>query len=140
MDIPATISAVTTALGFVRELNAIDVQADKAELKLKIAEISSALADAKMGLIDAVEIVREKDKAIAEAKAALKFRAENLINFDGMFYDQRDGKPVGDPYCTVCIETGSTYKLVNDVSAAGHPFKCPKCKSNYGMARAFTKV
>lgn len=137
MDIPATFSAITAALGFVKELNAIDVQADKAELKLKIAEISGALADAKMGLLDAVEIVREKDKAIAELKAALKFRAENLINSDGMFYDQKDGKPSGDPYCTVCLETGSTIKLVHDVSASGHPFKCPKCKSYYGMALAY---
>ncbi|WP_457301316.1 hypothetical protein [Phyllobacterium sp. P5_D12] len=137
MDIAGAVSAITAALGFVKELSAIDVQADKAQLKLKIADITGALADAKLGLIDAMETVREKDKELAEAKAALKFRAENLIRVDGLFYDQKDGKPSGHPYCSVCLDAGSAINLARDIGAAGHPSKCPKCKGNYGMTSSY---
>jgi len=55
MDLITGLSAVSQALGLVKDLREIDRGVDEASFKLKLAEIGSALADAKIALADAKE-------------------------------------------------------------------------------------
>src|SRR5690606_29950007 len=102
MDIAGAISAVTAAIGFARELNSIEGQVDQAVLKLKVAELTTALADAKLGMVEVAEQLHSKDKTIADLKERLRYRAENLIDHNGFRYSQVDGQPKGLPYCPAC--------------------------------------
>lgn len=137
MDIPSALSGVSTALTIVKQLNDIDKQVDEAGFKLRIAEATSALAEAKLGLIDAQEELRLKDREISDLKERLKYRAENLVDHKGYRYSSVEGKPVGDPLCPICEETGSHIKLTRMIALPGQPMMCPKCKSNHGNVQTF---
>lgn len=137
MDIPAAISAVTAAIGLAKELNSIDVQLDQAGLKLKIAELTSALAETKLGLVDLAEQINARDKKIAELTDGLKYRVDQLIEYRGFRYRAINGKPAGRPFCPVCDQLGFLVQLAQDRTKAGFPETCPRCKGSFGHVSVF---
>lgn len=136
MDVAGAISAVTAAIGFARELNNVDVQVDQASLKLKVAELTTSLADAKLGMVEVAEELRKKDAEIASLVEQVRYRAENLVDHNGYRYASDEGHPVGAPYCPVCEAKGLYIKLVQS-HEPGRPYKCPSCKGDYGYAGIF---
>ncbi|PAQ00761.1 hypothetical protein LRP31_07435 [Mesorhizobium mediterraneum] len=139
MDIPGTIAAVGSALSIVKEIRAIDTQIDQATLKLKIAELTSALADAKLGLVDVAQLLHEKAAQITKLTALVKYRAENLVDQNGFRYEAKDGKAFGPPYCPVCEAKGIFLKLAQNRALPGIPYVCPSCKANYGPTGIYAK-
>lgn len=140
MDIVGTIAAVGSALGVVKELKEIDAQYDQAALKLKIADLTTALADAKLGLVDVAEQLKAKDGEISDLKAKLRYRAENLVEHNGFRYQSNGGKADGLPFCPVCEAKGVYLKVVQVLNAPGQPFCCPSCKANYGRYGVYLKA
>ncbi|WP_243612680.1 hypothetical protein [Shimia aestuarii] len=67
MDLGSGLSAASTAIGIVRELREIDRSVDEAAYKLKLAELTEALADAKLALTDAKVKVADLEMALADA-------------------------------------------------------------------------
>ncbi len=138
MDIAGSISAVTAALGLVKELREIDAQFDKAEMKLKIAELTEALSDAKLGLVDVAQSLKEKDEQINKLKASIQ-RREETVERNGYHYRKGgNGGPVGKPFCPVCLEDGN-FTLTVDIYEAGRPTKCPRCKANFGNLSGYSE-
>jgi hypothetical protein len=135
MDIAGTLAAITAALGLAKELHNIDHQFDKAELRLKVAELTTALADAKIGLVDVADQLRAKDAQIEKLREKLAFRAAKLID-KGQFryFADDDGNAKGTPICPRCERNGEFLVLVQDCSRGiGRiTYSCPGCKSNYG--------
>lgn len=135
MDITTAIGSVTAALGLMKELREIDAQFDKADLKLKIAELTGALADAKAGLVEVADQLRGKDAEIARLTEQLTFRNVKLIDRGQFrFFADADGNPKGLPICPVCEKRGDNLALTQDRSkGAGRiTYYCPSCKANYG--------
>jgi len=64
MDIMSGLSAASTAIGIVKDLRALDRSIDDATFKLKIAELSAALADTQVALSEAKAELSEKDETI----------------------------------------------------------------------------
>ncbi|KQQ46511.1 hypothetical protein ASF69_04600 [Rhizobium sp. Leaf311] len=136
MDIAGSISAVTSALGLVKELREIDAQFDKAEMKLKVAELTVALSDAKLGLVDVAQTLKQKDQEIETLKSAL-VRKHDTVESDGYFYrKQDDGRPIGNAFCPVCLEDGKFVLTVQSLTS-GMPYVCPKCKANFGYLASY---
>lgn len=134
MDIAAIIATVSAAIGFARELNNVEVQVDQAVLKLKIAELTGALADAKLGLVDIADELRAKDAEITRL-AALKVDLSNKIIKDGFYMDTfEDGSPKGAPYCTYCVERKAGLFRLHHMNKEGRPSGCPHCKTEYRHA------
>jgi hypothetical protein len=69
MDIMVGFSAVSQALNIAKQLKEFEKQFDSAEFKLKIAELYSTLADAKIGLVDAKETIDAKRCRDCEAQS-----------------------------------------------------------------------
>jgi hypothetical protein len=138
MDIPATLSALGSALGIVKELREINDQFDKADLKLKIADLSGALADARHGVIDAEDALRAKDTEIARLSSAFHYRVESTMRYQGLTYEKSPNgeRPSGMPFCPVCEQTGLLIRLAKR-EVSGLPAKCPKCQANFGHVPEF---
>jgi hypothetical protein len=137
MDIAGSIAAVGSALSIVKELKEIDAQVDQASLKLKVAELTSALADAKLGLVEVAEQLREKDGEIKRLAELVRYRAENLVDIRGFRYKSVGGEPAGIPLCPVCENKGLFVHLAQDRTKNGHPYTCPSCKGVFGHVSVF---
>jgi hypothetical protein len=64
VDIAAALTLLSQATGIVKDLRDIDNSFDMAALKLKMADLYSALADVRIGLSDARETIHERDSQI----------------------------------------------------------------------------
>ncbi|GGA50908.1 hypothetical protein GCM10011385_00180 [Nitratireductor aestuarii] len=137
MDIAGSIAAVSSALTIVKEIKEIDAQLDQASLKLKIAELTEALAEAKLGLVDVLEDLRMKDQEISRLNDQLRYRAENLIDYNGFRYQNVEGSPKGRPYCPACEAKGLYIMVAQDRNTPGHPYKCPSCRADFGYSGVY---
>lgn len=111
MDFTAALSTATATISLVKSLKDLDQALDKSELKMKMAELYSNLAEVKMALVDAEEVARSKDTEIETLKKDLEFRA-SLVDVQGFKYQSREGTPTGLPYCPLCeVKEGKFYQL-----------------------------
>ncbi|MCX5579462.1 hypothetical protein [Kaistia terrae] len=140
MDIGGAISAVTAAIGFARELNNVDIQVDQASLKLKVAELTTALADAKLGLVDVADELHAGEKEIARLQDAIAFKTDRTEHYRGYTYElSADGDKVGLPFCPLCLEKGQFSRLVS-ANRSGRPKVCPKCHADFGHVTEFSWI
>ena len=103
--ITAVLSSLKTATDIAKFLRETDLSLEKAELKLKLADLVSALAEAKLELIDVQETIAGKDKRIAELEAAFQSKDELVRKYDAYYHVNDKGKPAGVPYCLRCWES-----------------------------------
>jgi hypothetical protein len=137
MDFASALSALATATQIAKDLRDIDVSMEKAELKLKVADLATTLADARMAILDVQEQLATKDRQIADLVGAMAFRA-NLLEFHGFKYDANaEGNPVGLPYCPRCEAVDGRFIRTAQTIKPGRPFACPQCKSEYAGVSSF---
>jgi hypothetical protein len=78
MDVPVLLSTLSAALKFASELNEVGKTFDEATWKLKVAELSSLVASAKIGAIELKEEIDAREKQISELKTAFAFRGQTV--------------------------------------------------------------
>ncbi|KZD02055.1 MULTISPECIES: hypothetical protein [unclassified Thalassospira] len=110
---------------------------DKAELKLKIAELVDQLLDSKEALVDARTLIQEYQTEIAQLKD-VSFKINNLIEWQGFLYQPNEqGNAKGDPYCPRCIEAEKKLiKLRYKSDLADWNRVCPECKNQFLVDKA----
>jgi len=124
-------AAVTAAIGLTKELVGVNKALSEAEFKLKIAELSSALAAAQMGMIDVQKTIVSKDAEIEDLKKSFAFRQE-LVEKNGFKYRKKDaGGPTGSAFCPRCEEADKKFYQLTTLNKAGRPYGCPNCKAEY---------
>lgn len=119
-----------------KELRDIDNQFDKAELKLKIADLSSALADAKHGILDAGDLVKAKDQEIEALKETLRFKADTVLVNGYRYRKNDDGGAAGHAYCTSCASDDRWIETITSQGAGRHTV-CPRCKADFGYIEEY---
>jgi hypothetical protein len=108
-----------------------------ADLKYKMAEVTSALADAKNALTDAQVELRDKDAEIERLQKAFA-RTDETVEHRGKYYRKKpDGTPMGRPFCTVCWEQGRLFLLDKDMKGMRGAMKCANCKAQFDMLPEF---
>lgn len=130
-SIGTAIGSVKMATEIARGLVTASGSVEKAELKLKIAEIANALAEARLALVDVQETLASKDARIAELEAAFAAKDKLVRQHDAYYRINEEGNPTGDPYCLRCWEVEHHQRhLVH--SALDHRGRiCPVCKTHY---------
>ena len=133
------IGAITTVLSSVKAATEIakmikdaDISLEKAELKLKIADLIGALADARIALTEVQGTIDQKDKIIKELEKAFELK-NTLVRFHDAYYEtDSNGEPCGPPYCSHCWEVSR-----KTVHLHFKPYKgiCPYCKTEYANYR-----
>lgn len=127
-SITAVLAGLKTATDIAKALREMDVTFEKAEAKLQLAELMSALADAKISAADTQLLIEEKEQTIRELRSALKRTATVVRHGDAYYETDVDGMPDGAPYCSRCWEVG--HQLVHVHADRLHKQSiCPECKS-----------
>lgn len=131
--ISAILSNVKMATDITKFLRESDLSIEKAEIKLKLADLVGALADARMQMADVQGMLHEKDQRIAELEQAFQIK-DKIIRPKGLdaYYNIDDnGEPVGSPFCLGCWETlQKQYHLVR-LSENYRRHVCPSCGHEY---------
>lgn len=128
VDLALALSTASQALKLVNDLRGIERAYDAAALKLKIAELTGAIPDLKVALVDAKEEVAAKQAEIERLGSLLQRHAE-LIEVDGYKYDKStQGEVKEHAYCPVCEQAGT---LIHVATLLNNHQQCPKCKALY---------
>jgi hypothetical protein len=132
--IGAILNGVKTAIDIAKAIKDADVSLEKAEMKLQVAELISALADAKIGAAEILALIEAKDAEISELQESLKIK-ETFIRFHDAYYvEGKNKEPSGDPYCSHCWEVDN--KPVHLHRHTAREKMCPRCRTIYESRRA----
>jgi len=125
----------TTAIKLASDLRNIDQGLAASEAKLKIADLMSQLADLKIGISELRADSEGKDAELVELRKAFAFKGET-VEVRGFHFETRDGKPVGEPFCPICLSKGKFYRLTWS-RKPGRPYTCQVCPAEYSNAPAY---
>ena len=142
IDWPLGLSTASQAIKLANDLRSIDKEVSQAELKLKVADLTGALADLKMTLTEAKGDAAEKDAEIGRLKKLQRRLEDETVELYGYRYRKRkDGKVggAGNPFCDVCLQKDGLLIETAFVHGKGiQELKCPNCKATYGGLHTYT--
>ncbi len=130
MDIAAIgslLGSLKTATDIAKFIRESDVSLEKAETKLKLAELVSALADAKLEAAEVQQAILDRDEAIRQLKAAAKLRGDLKWRQPCYYLAGTEGQE--EPYCQNCYD--SEAKLARLHTDGAGRFQCRVCKQSY---------
>ena len=130
MDIAAVgslLASLKTATEIAKFIRESDVSLEKAEAKLKLAELVSALADAKLEAAEIQQAILDRDEEIRQLKAAAKLRIE--LTWRQPCYYLLSAAGIEEPYCQNCYDSEKKLSRLH-ADGAGY-FKCRVCKQSY---------
>ena len=144
----AFIGSIKTATELAKAIKGADLSLEKAETKLKIAELMSALADAKILAAEIQGLLQQKDKEIKGLKSELEFKPK-LIRKDGCYFDTNElDKNLYEPFCSQCWEVKKVPVHLSKQSSVlltggGKPrrllsYYCPTCKNPYQIIQGLS--
>lgn len=129
------LSAIGTALSSVKGATEIAKivrdsisNLEQAELKLRLAELTSLLADAKIDLANIQDILNEKDQRIKELRGIIDLVNDEVFWEKPFYYRLRNGEKDG-PYCQRCWDVDKKLVRVQDTGIAF--YKCAQCKNEF---------
>ena len=125
--IGALLGSLKTATDIAKFIRESDLSLEKAETKLKLAELVSALADAKLEAAEVQQAILDRDESIRTLQAAAKLRAS--IRWAQPCYYLPNATGTDEPYCQNCYDSEAKLARLH-TDNAGH-FECRVCKQSY---------
>jgi hypothetical protein len=129
--IAAALTSLKTATDIAKFLRESDLSLEKAELKLKLADLVGALADTKIELVEVQEALTEKDKRIAELEEAFQLKDSFVRRYDAYYATDTNGRPLGVPYCLRCWENDHKRRQLVHEAKDWRTRVCPTCGHKY---------
>jgi hypothetical protein len=103
--ISSTLASIKTATEIAKLLKDADFSLEKAEFKLKLADLVGALADAKLQIVSVQDVVAEKDKTIKELEQQLDLKGK--MKYERPFYWKQDDDQKDGPFCQKCYDSNN---------------------------------
>lgn len=129
--IAVVLGSLKTATEIAKFIRESDISIERAELKLKVADLVSALADLKMELVELQETFAAKEQRIQELEAAFQSKDPLERRYDAYYRTNPEGEPLGVPYCLRCWETDHKQRqLVHDAKESKTRI-CTSCGHRY---------
>ena len=136
----ATITAILgnlkVATDIAKAIRDSDISVERAELKLKLAEMIGALADAKIEVTEVQELLRDKERQLGELKDAFESKDDLVKRYDGYYLKDANGQAVGEPYCVSCWQTKHKRFNLQYVAGQRDMKACVSCGSKYNARLA----
>lgn len=131
-SIIAALNALKNASDIIKALRSADVSFDRAQLKIQIAELAGALADARMSVLDAQEEISTLQERIRRLDARADVRSR--LHYKNNAYYLAEGDKESGPYCVACFERHERLvrltKLPSTFEGLGS-FQCSSCRAVY---------
>jgi hypothetical protein len=126
-SISAVLGSIKTATEIAKLLKESDLSLEKAETKLKLAELISALADAKVEIAEIQQTILKKDDELRKLQE--QFVVKEKLEWDNPYYWINDQKGKDGPFCQQCYD--KNHELIR-LQGDGHGWwECKACKSSY---------
>ena len=127
-----------TALGAIKTATEIGkIIADssssiqEAEFRLKMAELISALASAKINIAETQEVLLKRENEIKQLKELLSLVED--LTFEAPYYWQEKKGIKDGPFCSNCWESNKS--LIHLMKTCiGDIWECPKCKNEFSAS------
>lgn len=130
MDLMSGIAAIQKSLEIAKALKELEAKFNDSSFKYQIAELYSALADARIALANAREEIASRDREIAELKS-IKNTKMTVVSYRGFnFGIDESGDSIGRPFCPVC-EKKDGLQIQISRGTSRHDL-CPRCGAVYG--------
>ena len=126
-SISAILSSIKTATDLARLLKDSKASLERAEVKLKLADLIGALADARIELSELQTLVLEKDKRIDELKLKLRDSGNTVGYLGARYLADEDGEPFGGPFCPTCFAKSKELYPLTNWSPGTDTHKCGNC-------------
>lgn len=134
--IGAALSSIKTATEIVKFLRESDTSLERAEMRLKLADVVSALANAKMEIVDIQETLAQKDQRISELEEAFQSKDALVKQYDAYYACDPEGNATGAPYCLRCWEVDHKKRNLVRAAADRHVRVCTDCGHQYSSNTA----
>lgn len=128
------LTSISTLLGSIKAATEIaklikdsDVSLEKAETKLKLAELISALADAKIEVTEVQQALFDKDAEVRGLQEQLRLKAQ--LQWEKPYYWLLDGEKKDGPYCQHCYD--KSQELIRLQGNGEGYWEGKVCKNNY---------
>ena len=126
-SIATVLNSLKTATEIAKLIKNSDVSLEKAESKLKLADLISALADAKIEVTEIQQSLLEKENVILELKSKLEVKSK--INWEKPYYWVVDSRQKDGPFCQHCYDKNR--ELIRLQGNGEGYWECKSCKNNY---------
>lgn len=129
LQITSVIVGLKNALDIAKLIYDSDASLAKAEAKMKLVELMTALSDAKITMASIQEAVAEKDTEIKRLKRELETR-ESLV-WEPPYYFTKIENGRDGPYCQNCYDSDSKLIRLQPVGSNDGYWMCHNCDSRY---------
>jgi hypothetical protein len=124
------LAALKQASEIVKALADTNALYEKAELKLKIAELTEAVMTARVALLEAQTEIQSLKDQIGRLTTAAQ---ATVVKRDNVYFLRENDQEVG-PFCPRCFEADKRRMPLTPFTPAFRTFgkyNCPQCKSTY---------
>ena len=125
-SISAALASIKTATDIAKLFKDTDVSFEKAEAKLKLAELISALAEVKIQMADIQQLLIDKDAELRAAKEQLDIKEK--LRWESPYYWLIDNNKKDGPYCQCCYDKDK--KLIRLQERIKGYWDCNVCKNH----------
>lgn len=129
--IGAVLNSLKTATDIAKFIRESDLSLERAELKMKVADLVGALADVKMQVVEFQDSFAAKEQRIKELEDAFQAKDTLVRRYDAYYHADNEGSPMGVPYCLRCWENDHKQRqLVRDAQEFRNRV-CTSCGHRY---------
>jgi hypothetical protein len=125
--ISTLLTSLKTATDIARFIKDGDLSLEKAETKLKLAELISALADAKIEVTEVQQMLQDKDAELRELQEKLETKEQ--LRWEEPYYWRLLGATKDGPYCQHCYDTDR--RLIRLQGNGEGYWECKACKNSF---------
>jgi hypothetical protein len=123
------LQSLKTAADIVKYIRTAEGSFEKAEIKMKVADLAEALADARLSILEAQQEIERLNAEIAELRVVPDIQAD-IETRDGVYFRKSEG-PSGAPFCPSCyakldkrIPVSTVPRDFQDMAK----YHCPSCR------------
>ena len=127
----AVLGSLRTATEIAKFIRESDVSIERAELKLKVADLIGALADVKLELVELQDSFAAKDNRIKELEEAFGTKDLMVRKYDAYYNAGSHGEPLSAPYCLRCWESDHKRRLLVHDAKDFRTRLCTNCGHKY---------